>query len=253
MSIQSKQDLEGMTMASEVVGAALKKMREYARPGMTTKELDEFGYDLLRAHGANPAPKKEYGFPGWTCISVNDEAAHGIPTDKTILKEGDLVNVDVSAELNGYYGDNGGSFILGQDTQHLTPLVEASRQILYLTIGKIRGGVRLSEIGAFIESEAKKRGFTTIKNLVGHGIGLKLHDKPAYELANYPDRFNRQRLRKDTVIALETFISTKARYVYPTRDGWTMKAKDGSFIAQHEHTLIVTDGYPVILTANNGI
>lgn len=253
MSIQSKQDLEGMTKASEAVGATLKKMREHARPGMTTRELDEFGYALLQAYGANPAPKKEYGFPGWTCISVNDEAAHGIPTDKTILKSGDLVNIDVSAELNGYYGDNGGSFILGEDRQRLTPLVEASRQILYLAIRKIRGGVRVSEVGAMIESEARKRGFTTIKNLVGHSIGLKLHDEPSYELANYPDRLNRQRLKKNTVVALETFISTKARYVYPTRDGWTMKAKDGSFVAQHEHTLIVTDGYPVILTANNGI
>ncbi|NUO02037.1 MAG: type I methionyl aminopeptidase [Saprospiraceae bacterium] len=253
MSIQSKQDLEGMSKASEAVGATLKKMREYAKPGMSTRELDEYGYSLLKAYGANPAPKKEYGFPGWTCISVNNEAAHGIPTDKTILKEGDLVNIDVSAELNGYFGDNGSSFILGRDIQCLAPLVEASRQILYLAINKIKGGVRVSEIGALIEMEARKRGFTTIKNLVGHGIGLKLHDEPSYELANYPDRFNRKRLRKNTVVALETFISTKARYVYPMHDGWTMKTKDGSFVAQHEHTLIVTDGYPIILTGNNGI
>lgn len=252
MSIKATEDLEGMRIASKVVGETLKKMREYAQPGMTTRELDEFGYDILHSYDATPAPIKEYGFPGWTCISVNHEAAHGIPSENTVLREGDLVNIDVSAEVNGYYGDNGGSFVLGEDLNHLQPLVEASRAILTEAIARIKGGVKIASIGAFIETAARERGFTTIKNLVGHGIGRSLHEAP-HELPNFYDRFNRERFRKDTVIALETFISTRARYVHTDEDGWTLKARDGSYIAQHEHTLIVTDSHPIILTANNGI
>lgn len=252
MSIRSAEDLQGMTTAGQIVGETLSKMKAFARPGMSTKTLDEYGYSILKSYGANPAPKKEYGFPGWNCISVNHEVAHGIPSGQVTLKEGDLVNIDVSAEVNGYYGDNGASFVLGKDTRQLEPLVNSSREILYTAIGKIRGGVKIAAIGALIESEAKKRGFTTIKNLVGHGIGMTLHDHP-HEIPCFADRANKHRFRKNTVIALETFISTKARLVRQASDGWTFQTTDGSFVAQHEHTLIVTDDYPVILTANNGI
>jgi methionyl aminopeptidase len=252
MSIQSSFELLGMTRAAEVVGETLKKMREFARPGMSTRELDEYGYSIMKKYGAHPAPRKEYNFPGWTCISVNHQAAHGIPSDEVILREGDLVNVDVSAELNGFYGDNGASFILGKDIQGLAPLVAASRDILYTAIRHIKGGVKIAAIGGLIEKEAKKRGYTTIKNLTGHGIGLKLHEAPR-EIPCFNDRSNKGRFIRNTVIALETFISTRARYVDELPDGWTLQASDGSFIAQHEHTLIVTDTQPVILTRNNGI
>ncbi|MDN5213784.1 type I methionyl aminopeptidase [Fulvivirgaceae bacterium BMA12] len=252
MSIKSIQDLNGMTRASQIVGETLNKMRAYARPGMSTMALDEYGYNILKSYGANPAPKKMYGFPGWNCISVNHEVAHGIPSEQVILEEGDLVNIDVSAELDGYYGDNGASFVLGKDYRQLESLVNSSKEILYKAINHIRGGVRIAAVGALIENEAKKRGYTTIKNLVGHGIGRSLHDKP-HEIPCFADRFNRQRFRKDSVIALETFISTKARMVKQANDGWTLKTTDGSFVAQHEHTLIVTDESPIILTANNGI
>ena len=252
MSIQSTQDLKGMTLAGRIVGETLNKMMAFAKPGMSTKALDDYGYEILKSHGANPAPNKEYGFPGWNCISVNHEVAHGIPSQQVILKEGDLVNIDVSAEVNGYYGDNGASFILGKDTRQLVPLVNSSKEILYTAIDNIRGGVKIAAIGALIENEAKKRGLTTIKNLVGHGIGLRLHDHP-HEIPCFADRTNKFRFRKNTVIALETFISTNARMVTQSSDGWTFKTTDGSFVAQHEHTLIVTDDYPVILTSNNGV
>ncbi|MBX2841242.1 MAG: type I methionyl aminopeptidase [Flammeovirgaceae bacterium] len=252
MSIKSEQDLNGMKKASEVVGETLYEMRKFARPGISTLEIDVYGYKILNSYGANPAPKKEYNFPGWNCISVNNEAAHGIPSKSVILKEGDLVNIDVSAELNGFYGDNGGSFVVGEDINNHIPLVEASQEILLTAIDRIKGGVKISAIGGFIEKEAKKRGFTTIKNLTGHGIGRKLHDSPR-ELPCYKDRFNLERFRKNSVIALETFISTKSRFVRTAKDGWTLFAEDGSFVAQHEHTLVVTDGKPIILTHNNGI
>jgi len=252
MSISSLKDFEGMKHASEVVAETLRRMIDHARPGMSTKDLDEFGFEILQKYCANPAPNKEYDFPGWTCISVNQEAAHGIPSHTKVLCEGDLINIDVSAEVNGYYGDNGCSFVLGEDIQNLNPLVSASREILLGAIDRIKGGVKISSIGDYIEKEARKRGFTTLKNLVGHGIGLKLHDEP-FELPNFNDLLNRQRFKANTVVALETFISTRSRYVHAGSDGWTLKAKDGSFVAQHEHTLLITDDLPVILTSNNGI
>lgn len=252
MSIKNEEELEGLKAVGKAVAITLKKMKEYTKIGMTTKELDDYGGKLLAEFGAVSAPIKDYDFPGHTCISINHVACHGIPTNDIVLKEGDLVNIDVSAELNGYYGDNGGSFILGEDIHNLTPLVKASQEILQLAMSKIKDGVRISNVGGLIEKEAKKRGYNVIKNLCGHGIGRKLHEPPT-EIANYRDRFNTQRFRKNSVIALETFISTKSKYVHQMSDGWTMKTKDNSFVTQHEHTLVVTDGYPIVLTEENGV
>lgn len=252
MSITSNADLSGMQAVSEAVGIALRKMREYASPGMSAKELDEYGGRLLNEMGAKSAPKLTYGFPGWTCISVNNEVAHGIPTGNKILQEGDLVNIDVSAELNGYWGDNGGSFVLGNDIHNHNPLVNASKLILRKAISEIRGGVKIADVGHLIESTAKKMGYRVIRNLVGHGVGRSLHEEPK-EIPNYYDRMNKNRFRKNSVVAIETFISTKASYAYDMGDGWTLVTNDGSFVAQHEHTIIVTDGQPVILTASNQI
>lgn len=252
MSVDDPADLAGMTRIAEVVGETLRRMREHARPGMSTKELDEFGAEILQSHGAESAPIKEYQFPGWTCISLNQEAAHGIPSASRILKEGDLVNIDVSAVLDGYFGDNGGSFILGEDLQNLSPLVEASREILRKAISKIKGGVRISDLGGFIEKQAKRHGYTTLRNLTGHGIGRSLHEEPRY-IYNYGEKETKRRFRKNMVVAVETFISTGARVVSEAEDGWTLMASDGSFVAQHEHTLIITEGAPIILTLNNGI
>ncbi len=252
MSISSERDLEGMRKVSEAVAHTLRQMREYAAPGMSTKEIDEFGGKLLKHYGAKSAPAETYGFPGWTCISVNNEVAHGIPTSAKILKEGDLVNIDVSAELNGYWGDNGGSFVLGEDIHFHGKLVEASRNILRKALAEISCGIKISDIGGLIEEEAKRGGFTIIKNLAGHGIGRKLHEEPA-NILNYRDRFNRERFKENSVVAVETFISTKSKYANTTSDGWTLVGNRGGFVAQHEHTIIVTKGKPVVLTDMNGI
>lgn len=252
MSITTQSELLGMQAVSEAVGLTLRKMREYARPGMSTLELDEYGGRLLAGFGARSAPRVTYGFPGWTCISLNHEIAHGVPSAGVLLREGDLVNVDVSAELNGYFGDNGGSFVLGHDRRNLQPLVEASQRSLRKAIGGVRGGVRIADVGRIIESEAKRSGFRVIRNLVGHGIGRSLHEAP-HEIPCYYDRHNAARFRKNAVVAIETFISTKALYATEKGDGWTYVAADGSFVAQHEHTILVTDAHPLILTAANGI
>jgi methionyl aminopeptidase len=252
MSITSKAELLGMQKVGEAVGTTLRKMRDYAQPGMTTQELDNFGRSILDRFGAKSAPKLTYGFPGHTCISINHEVAHGIPSGKKIMKEGDLINIDVSAELNGYWGDNGGSFVLGRDIHHHTALVDASRKILQHVIQRIRGGVRIADIGKYIETEAKRSGFRVIRNLVGHGIGRRLHEDPK-EIPCYHDRFNLKRFKTNSVIAIETFISTNAMYAYEQGDGWTLMTRDGSFVAQHEHTVLITKKEPIILTSSNEI
>ncbi|SNC77689.1 methionine aminopeptidase, type I [Hymenobacter gelipurpurascens] len=252
MSITSQADLTGLQLISQAVGTTLRHMREYAQPGMTTKQVDDYGGRMLAALGAKSAPRLTYGFPGWTCISVNNEVAHGIPSSRRVLQEGDLVNIDVSAELGGYWADNGGSFVLGEDIHQHQPLVDASRQILRTALSRIRGGVRIADIGGLIEAEARKAGFRVIKNLVGHGVGRSLHEEPT-EIPCYYDRYNRKRFQKNSVVAVETFISTRASLAHQLSDGWTLATKDGSFVAQHEHTIVITDGEPLILTEENRI
>jgi len=252
MSITREEELIGMKKASEAVAYTLKEMRNNAKPGMTTKQLDNFGAKILSDFGAKSAPYLTYGFPGWTCISVDNEFCHGIPSDKRILKEGDLVNIDVSAELNGFWSDNGGSFVLGEDINQHQKLVDASKEILQKAINNIKGGVKISEVGHIMETEAKKRGFKGIKNLGGHGIGRSLHEQPD-EIMNYKNRFDQRRFRKNSVVAIETFISTTSSFTTELNDGWTMVGNKGGFMAQHEHTIVVTDGKPIVLTEMNGI
>lgn len=252
MSITNEHELAGMQKISEAVAYTLKEMMNYAQPGMTTKEVDEYGAKILSGFGAKSAPYLTYGFPGWTCISVDNEFCHGIPTDKRVLKEGDLINIDVSAELNGYWSDNGGSFIIGKDVNSHQKLVDASKDILRKAIDHIKGGIRIADIGFLMETEAKKRGFKVIKNLAGHGIGKSLHEQPD-ELLNYKNRFDSRRFKKNAVVAIETFISTSSNLAVELKDGWTMVGNKGGYMAQHEHTIVVTDGKPIILTQMNEI
>lgn len=251
MSITKEEELVGMQKVSEAVGTTLKKMKAFAKVGMSTKELDDYGAELLKSYGAQSAPFETYGFPGYTCISVNEVAAHGIPSKKVILKEGDLINIDVSAELNGFWSDNGSSFVLGKDVNNHQPLVNASKDILLKAISSTKGGVKIADIGHVIENEAKKRGFKVIENLAGHGVGRSLHEKPE-NILNYRVKSNRERFKKNTTVAIETFISTKSTVAVELKDGWTLVGNKGGYVAQHEHTILITDKKPIILTAANG-
>jgi len=252
MSITNEQELIGMQKVSEAVAFTLKEMMNYAQVGMTTKDLDEYGAKILSDFGAESAPYLTYGFPGWTCISVDNEFCHGIPSSERVLKEGDLINIDVSAELNGYWADNGGSFIIGNDINQHQKLVDASKEILEKTINNIKGGVKIADIGFLMEIEAKKRGFKVIKNLGGHGVGRSLHEEPD-ELMNYKNRYDNRRFKKNSVVAIETFISTDSTIAVELNDGWTMVGNKGGYMAQHEHTIVITDGKPIILTKMNEI
>lgn len=252
MSITNNEELEGMKAISHAVAVTLKAMREYAKPGISTKELDEYGKKMLEEMGAKSAPYLTYNFPGYTCISVNKSFAHGIPSAEIILQEGDLVNIDVSAELNGFWSDNGGSFVVGEDLHQHQPLVDLSKRILYNALNEIKGGVRIAEIGKLIETQAKKANCKVIQNLTGHGVGRSLHEEPE-EIPNYYDRFNTKRFRKNSVVAIETFIATHSTLAVELKDGWTFVGNKGGYVAQHEHTILITDNKPVILTAANEI
>jgi len=252
MLITNEKELASMRKVSEAVALTLKEMHAYAQPGMSTRELDNYGGKLLDQFGAKSAPYLTYQFPGYTCISLNNEICHGIPSDRRIIQEGDLLNIDVSAELGGYWSDNGSSFIVGNDIQHQQHLIDTSISVLNKAIGKIKSGIKINEIGDFIEKEAKRNGYKVIKNLGGHGVGKKLHEEPD-NLLNYRDRFDQRRFRKNTVVAIETFITTASNLAIELQDGFTMVGNKGGYAAQHEHTIVVTDGKPIILTEQNGI
>ncbi|MCD7936052.1 MAG: type I methionyl aminopeptidase [Tannerellaceae bacterium] len=252
MIIKTDIELEGMQRAGKAVAGTLKGMREFARVGMTTKELDDYGRMLLDGYGAKSAPFFTYGFPGATCISINNEMAHGIPSARRFLQEGDVVNIDVSASLDGFCSDNGASFVLGEDIHAVGKLVETSMEALYSAIGVIRSGVKISEVGRVIERVAKREGFTVIRNLGGHGIGKSLHESPDCIL-NYYDRYDNRRFKKNMVVAVETFLTTGSSYVNTEPDKWTLTANKGGYCAQHEHTLVVTEDEPLVLTDMNEI
>jgi methionyl aminopeptidase len=247
MSIKTKTELSSMQRVSAIVASTLREMREYVRPGMSTKELDEFGGRLLAWSGARSAPKITYGFPGYTCISVNHEIAHGIPSRNKVIAEGDLVNIDVSAEWNGFWSDNGASFVVGTDVHGHGRLVDASREILESALKAVQPGMYIRDLGRMIELHARAQGFKVIKNLTGHGIGRKLHEDPE-EIPNYYDRFNTGRFKQNSVIAIETFIATQSSMAKTLNDGWTLVGNNGGYVAQHEHTVVVRDNRALVLT-----
>ncbi|MEJ7559570.1 MAG: type I methionyl aminopeptidase [Pedobacter sp.] len=253
MVIKTEEELQGMQKVSEAVAFTLLKMKEYTQIGMSTKQIDEYGRQILEEMGAKSAPFETYKFPGYACISVNHEFAHGVPSDKIILKNGDIINIDVSAELGGFWSDNGCSFIVGEDLQDLQHLVDTSHTILLEAISQISGGVKIAEIGKLIETMARKSGYTVIRDLGGHGVGRSLHEEPDAIMNYYDRRDTSRRFRKDSVVAIETFISTKSTNIQTEADGWTFTGSKGGFVAQHEHTILITSGKPIILTASNGI
>jgi methionyl aminopeptidase len=246
MSIQTEKDFEALKVVGRVVANCLKYMGAQLEPGMSTRELDQLGAVYLEVHGARSAPQLMYGFPGATCISVNEEAAHGIPGDR-IIQAGDLVNIDVSAELGGYFADTGGSFIVPPETQVQKNLCAATKRALQNALNVARAGARLNGIGRAIESEAHRSGFTIIENLGSHGVGRKLHEDPDF-IPGYYDSRDKRILRENQVITIEPFLSTGASEVFDKGDGWTLVTEKKFISAQYEHTLVITKDKPIILT-----
>lgn len=245
MTIDSDEELEGLLRAGRVVAEAREAMVEAAKPGVTTGELDAIGRDTFRRHGARSAPRVTYNFPGSTCLSINDEAAHGIPSLARHLREGDLVNIDVSAELDGYFSDTGVSTPVGNVSQLAQRLVDATRLAQRDAMSTARAGNRLRDIGKTVENRARRHGFRVIRNLYGHGIGRGLHEDPSVPSFDDHQRFV---LREGMVLAVEPFLSVSANLVIDDADGWTLRTSDGSLVAQVEHTMVVTAGAPIVLT-----
>lgn len=245
MSIESEKDVEALRLIGAIVAEARDAMGRHVAPGVTTAELDAVGRDLLAKHGARSAPQLAYRFPGTTCISVNDEIAHGIPGSR-VLREGDLVNIDVSAELGGYFADTGASFPCGTIDRRRQDLLAATRGALSDAMEAARAGTRLCEIGRAVETRAHRHGFAVVDNICGHGVGRKIHEPPS--VPNTYDPRDRGRLHEGLVITIEPFLTTGATHVVEDADGWTLRTPDGTVGAQFEHTMIVTRGAPIVLT-----
>ena len=246
MIAKTEEDFQGLKEAGKIMGLIRDEMVKKTLPGITTKELDDFAGELFEKYGAISGPKGEYNFPGFTCISVNDEVAHGIP-GKRVIQEGDLVNIDVSGSKNGYFADTGISFVVGEGDPILTKLCETAKKAFEAGLTKFKVGGKKNAIGKVVYQTARQNGFTVIMNLTGHGVGRALHEEPDHIL-NYYDSWDKELLREGMVIAFEPFISTGAEEVYQKNDGWTYATEDKSFVAQIEHTVIVTKEGPVIIT-----
>lgn len=245
MSIDNQDDVVALARVGAAVADARDTMGKAVVPGVTTAELDAIGREVLRKHGARSAPQLAYDFPGATCISVNADLAHGIPGPR-VLRDGDLVNLDVSAEIDGYWADTGASFAVGNVTAEKRRLLSSTRQALLDALREVRTGAPMRNIGKAVERRARKAGFRVIRNLAGHGVGRFIHEKP--EVSNTFDPRNRLVLTEGLVIAIEPFLSTGASVVVEGDDGWTLRTPDGSFGAQFEHTVIVTKNGPLVLT-----
>lgn len=245
MIVKTEEDLNGLKEIGRIVALIRDELIAMTKPGITTKELDDYAGELFEKHGALSGPKGEYDFPGFTCISVNEEVAHGIP-GKRVIQQGDLVNIDVSGSKNGYFADTGLSIVVGDD-QQLEKLCETAQLAFEEGLKKIKAGAKLSVIGKVVNRTANQHGYTVIKNLTGHGIGRSLHEKPDHIL-NYFEPWDSQLLKDGMVLAFEPFVSTGAEEVIELDDGWTFVTRDKSYVAQCEHTLIVTKGEPIILT-----
>jgi methionyl aminopeptidase len=246
MSIESEADLEGLRAAGRVVARAIRAMRGRVRPGISTGELDRVGARIFSQAGARSGPQLAYDFPGVNCISVNDEAVHGIPGRRR-LREGDLVKLDVTAELNGYYADACVTVPVGTVAASRMRLISAGHAALNRAIGIARAGTPINHIGQAVQSTVTDRGYSVCPELAGHGIGRDVHEWPT--VPNYPEPTLSQPLTAGLVITVEPIICTGSGAVFQDRDGWTIKTQDGTVAAHVEHTIVITDEAPIIITA----
>ncbi|MFC3053062.1 type I methionyl aminopeptidase [Kordiimonas pumila] len=246
MTIDTEEQLEKLKEIGRICRDVLNAMGAAVRPGITPLELDKMGGQMLAERGAKSAPMLAYNFPGYTCISVGDAVAHGIPG--TIpLEEGQLVNIDVSAEKDGIFADTGASFGVGEISPDLQKLLDATRDAQRKAMFAARAGQPVNVVGKTVQREAYKHGFQIVDGLNGHGVGNWIHEEPSVPNLYYPS--DRTKLKEGQVMTIEPFLTTGSRHYYEDADGWTLRLKDGGFGAQFEHTFVVTKGAPIIVTA----
>ena len=247
MSIKDQHDLAGLLKIGQVVGLALREMSAQVRAGMTTGELDAVGKAVLDQYGARPAPALLYNFPGAACISLNDEAAHGIPGAR-VIRAGDLVKLDMSAELDGFFADAAVTVAAPPVPPARQKLMDAARAALDAVLGAARAGAPLNRLGAAAEQAARQRGCMIIRELCGHGIGRALHEEPREVLSFYAPH-DRRPLTEGLVLALEPHLTLGSGQIVTGADGWTLRTKDGRPAANYEHTVVITQGRPLLVTA----
>ena len=246
MTADSQKDIQSLKAIGRICAETLRRMMDMAQAGMTTRELDEVGRASLEAEGARSAPQVMYKFPGATCISVSPVIAHGIP-DEYVLRAGELIHIDVSAELDGYYADTGASLVVSKRDRNFEKLIEATKGTLKKALHAAKVGNPLNGIGRTVQNEARKRGYNVIYDLTGHGIGRKLHEEPK-EILNFYNPRDQRRLHEGLVLAVEPFLTTGVGRVTEMRDGWSLRTSDNAIAAQFEHTIVVTRNEPIILT-----
>ena len=246
MTIQSDSDLAGMRAVGRLVALALREMRAAVAPGMTTEQLDDLGAKFMRQRRARSAPQLTYDFPGFNCISVNDEIVHGIPGPR-ILKPGDVVKIDVTAELDGYIADSAITVVLPPVTTQAHNLAQCAQVAFKKAVKFATARTRVAELGRAVESEVHRWGHSVVRDMCGHGVGRGLHEEPS--VPNFYSALTKGRLEDGMVIALEPIICEKPSKVVEDDDGWTIRTANGCLAAHYEHTIVIREGRAEILTA----
>lgn len=247
MIAKGDKDLRALMRIGQICGEALQHMLRHVEPGISTRQLDDIGAAFLRQHDAISAPITAYQFPGWTCISLNDEAAHGIPREDRIIEPGDLVNIDVSAILEGYWGDTGASMIVPPTTPEHERLLKYTRKALYAGINAAHENNPLYAIGRAVQDVAKEGGYTILRQLGGHGVGRGIHEEPT--VYNYFTKRAKKKLKPGMVLTIEPFFHTgRSAMVTKDEDGWTLRTKNRTPAAQFEHSVVINGEEPILLT-----
>ena len=244
--LKTNRELALMREACIISAGALKLAGEAVQPGVTTAEIDKIAYDYIKKCGAEPNFLNYNGYPATACISINDEVIHGIPSKKRVIKEGDIVSIDLGARLNGFNGDNAATFAAGAISSEAKRLCDTTRESLYVGIQKAVAGGRVGDIGAAIAQYCEERGFSVVREFIGHGIGRALHEEPS--VPNYGTPGRGVRLLPGMTIAIEPMINMGSAGVKTLPDGWTVKTRDGKLSAHFEHTVAITPNGPKILT-----
>lgn len=239
-----------MRAAGRLVGEVLTALSARVVPGVTTGDLDVLAEKMIVDAGATPAFKGYHGYPATICASVNDEVIHGIPSGRRVLNEGDVISIDVGAQLNGYFGDSAITLPVGKVSEAAATLLRVTEESLYRAIEQVRPGNRLSDVGHAVQAHVEAFGFSVVREFVGHGIGEAMHEEP--QVPNYGEPGRGPRLSEGMVLAIEPMVNAGKPGVKVLADGWTAVTKDRSLSAHFEHTVAVTAGEPWILTARNG-
>ncbi|CAN7403026.1 type I methionyl aminopeptidase [Pararhizobium sp. LjRoot238] len=246
MTLNNDEDLERLKEIGRICANAVQIMGAALEPGITTAELDAIGRKVLEDAGARSAPELSYNFPGATCISVNEEVAHGIPGAR-IIRAGDLVNIDVSAEKNELFADTGASFAVPPVKPQIERLCRDGKRAMWVGLNEVKAGKPLAAIGNAIGSFARKNRYTLVTNLASHGVGRSLHEEPT-EIATWPDKHEKRRMTDGMVFTVEPFLSLGAQWAEGGDDGWTLFSEPRAPTVQYEHTVVVTRNGPLVVT-----